>query len=620
MSETSAPGTPIRRILITRPIEDAEALIRLMRERDIETALDPIVRIVPVELAAPDLAGVQALLFTSSNGVRRFAGLTPERGLPVFAVGDATANAARAAGFQTVESAGGDGHDLMALAAERLDPAKGRLLHPSGEAVAGDLAGDLRAKGFTVDRLVLYRADPVKSFSNHTVNALGGGLIDAVMLFSPRHAKIFTDLVKKAKLTKAMGQVVAICLSPAVAEAAALPFKEKRVAAKPDQASLIALLPHHPSEPVVQAASGMAASGPTTPSDAPVPQADPAPRRGGASIGTALAASAATLVLAGLVLGLTRSQWAPLLAAPADPILAARVDRLEQSLAALPAAAPAPAASSAPAADGSLAPRLDALEHRLGELATAQPTQSAAPAAPAVSEAALQALRDRLDQLDQRLRGAADAATLAALAERTGRMSEQVATWQDRIAKAEQSARQGATDAARRAAQAVAAADLSDAVRSGQAYVDQLRATELLAGADTKLKAALDALRPAAEAGVASLEILKRDFLAAARAAANADFVGGETGWWGKVKGALADLVTVRRTDATRTSDDLDARIARAQARLDFGDLAGALKEIAGIPGFEAWQARAEARIQAERAVSAVTEQALTAVSQGGNG
>ena len=69
------------------------------------------------------------MLFTSSNGVRAFAELSPRRDLPAFAVGDATAAAALAAGFTQFKSAGGDVRDLARLVASSLKPADGLLFH-----------------------------------------------------------------------------------------------------------------------------------------------------------------------------------------------------------------------------------------------------------------------------------------------------------------------------------------------------------------------------------------------------------------------------------------------------------------------------------------------------------
>ncbi len=95
------------RIWITRAEPGAQLTAERLRALGHEPGVPPLMEGQPVG-EPPDLAGVGALAFTSRNGVRAFAALSSERSLPVFAVGDATASAAREAGFQDVSSAGGD--------------------------------------------------------------------------------------------------------------------------------------------------------------------------------------------------------------------------------------------------------------------------------------------------------------------------------------------------------------------------------------------------------------------------------------------------------------------------------------------------------------------------------
>ncbi len=118
--------------------------------------------------------------------------------MQLFAVGEATAARARAEGFADVHSAGGAVGDLVALVSERLRPEAGRLLHVAGSLVAGDLAGELRARGFTVERAVLYEARPVGALTAATVRSLAAGIVDFALFFSPRTAAIFARLADQA--------------------------------------------------------------------------------------------------------------------------------------------------------------------------------------------------------------------------------------------------------------------------------------------------------------------------------------------------------------------------------------------------------------------------------------
>ena len=88
------------RALITRPEEDAAPLAAALIQRGIETSIESLLSIRTLPEAEIDLSGVQAMLFTSANGVRAFAELAAAKGLagwrelPVLAVGDATARTA----------------------------------------------------------------------------------------------------------------------------------------------------------------------------------------------------------------------------------------------------------------------------------------------------------------------------------------------------------------------------------------------------------------------------------------------------------------------------------------------------------------------------------------------
>lgn len=228
------------RALVTRPHAEAAELAAALERRGIEAVIEPLIAIRPLDLPAPSLAGVQAVLCTSANGVRALAAAVAERSVPVFAVGDATAARARAEGFAWVESAHGDVGELARLVRRRLDPAKGRLLHVAGTRVAGDLAGELRGAGFSVERAVMYEAQAATALDAATAAALSDGGIDFALFFSPRTSAIFARLVIAAGIAARLGRVVALSISPAAdAGLVRLGFRERIVAAAPTQAALL---------------------------------------------------------------------------------------------------------------------------------------------------------------------------------------------------------------------------------------------------------------------------------------------------------------------------------------------------------------------------------------------
>lgn len=231
------------RALITRPQEDAEGVARELRRRGFEVMIEPLLGIATLPRATLDLAGVQAILATSANGVRALAAATPDRGLPVLAVGDASARCARDLGFTRVESAGGDADSLVALVKRRLDPRDGTLIHAAGTAVAGDISGALLRDGYQVRREVLYEARTAECLSRDLALGLSDSSIDIALFFSPRTAATFVTLARRAGVESGCSAVVAYCLSRAVAETlGGLGWRNVRVAGRPDQASLLAAI------------------------------------------------------------------------------------------------------------------------------------------------------------------------------------------------------------------------------------------------------------------------------------------------------------------------------------------------------------------------------------------
>jgi uroporphyrinogen-III synthase len=229
------------RALVTRPRAEAESLAEALAARGIDAIIEPLLEIHYRNEPAPDLAGVQAILCTSANGVRALARLSHKRAVPLFAVGEASAARARDAGFTRVESAGGSLADLASLARDRLHPDEGRLLHVAGSDMAGDLAGALRADGFAVDRAVLYEARPATGLGPACVRALNEGIVDFALFFSPRTAAIFVRLADRAGVAEALGSVTAISISAAAdAALATLRFRERHIAERPDQPRLLA--------------------------------------------------------------------------------------------------------------------------------------------------------------------------------------------------------------------------------------------------------------------------------------------------------------------------------------------------------------------------------------------
>lgn len=229
-----------QRIWITRAQPGADVTAERVRAMGHDAVVAPLLAVRVLPDVSVDLRGVAALAFTSANGVRAFADASGERSLKVFAVGAATAQAARAAGFKSVLSADGDVEALAEGIAARRGELRGAVLHPGALEPAGDLAGALEKQGVEARRLILYETAPV-DLGDAQAEALGRS--DAVLLHSPRAAQVLAKLLKAhpAPELRALG------LSKAVVK----PLARTRMAAKvfppfPLESALLNLIDRRP--------------------------------------------------------------------------------------------------------------------------------------------------------------------------------------------------------------------------------------------------------------------------------------------------------------------------------------------------------------------------------------
>jgi uroporphyrinogen-III synthase len=551
------------RLLVTRPLDDAQALADRLAERGHDATIEPLLTIAP-DLRAPlPLDGVRGLVFTSANGVRAFALRSPRRDLPVFAVGAATAAAAREAGFAAVASAEGDVAALEELIAARASPADGPLLHVAGAVVAGDLAGRLAARGYDLRRATLYAAEPATRLSAAARAALEGGRLDGAMLFSPRTAEIFVALTAEPSLRAAVGGLTLFALSRAVADAAA-PAGWRRivVAARPDEAALLDLVD-------AEAAGDAATKEQGTMAVQDQAGTQDAATRATASWPVLLVGLVAVVALALDLYTLAGAPRREAVRRDSETAAGLRFERLERDVAALAALRQDRDAA---------AQRAGRLEARLGE-----------------QDARLAALAGRIEAIDRELRAEiaraaappsppgpppapsaapSDPAPLAALAEDLQRLRDEFA-----------------------------------ALRAIPPAPPPAIAAPPPAAAGEP-PAALRRVEAAAAAAPPDLATLRADFarrapqaLRAARRGAPADGA-----WWTALAERAAALVAIRRVGEV-PGEDVEALLARAEQRLAAGDLAAALDVLRALPPGAAeamapWLAAARARLELDAALA----------------
>src|ERR1039458_7525821 len=165
-------------VLVARPHPDDEATASALRAKGFEVLQAPMLRFEPVAFHDDEDARYGAVIVTSANALR---GLSPHLAgsrllkLPLFAVGEHTASAARSIGFENVISANGDATSLRdgvlaSVKAKELKKAS-TLLYFAGADLARDLAGELGERGFNVVTHTTYRMIALSSLPREVCDA-----------------------------------------------------------------------------------------------------------------------------------------------------------------------------------------------------------------------------------------------------------------------------------------------------------------------------------------------------------------------------------------------------------------------------------------------------------------
>jgi uroporphyrinogen-III synthase len=211
-------------ILVTRPQPDNAATVAALRAKGLDVLPAPILRFEPIGFQDDPDARYGAVIVTSANALRAAEGQPAMIGLkqlPLFAVGERTAEAAREAGFNNVISADGDATALRELMMASVRGKKLKkidtLLYLAGADLARDLAGELGERGFDVVTQTTYRMVPIVSLPRDVCDAFAASGIEAVLHYSRRSARAFLDAARAGGVEISALAIPQCCLSEAIA-------------------------------------------------------------------------------------------------------------------------------------------------------------------------------------------------------------------------------------------------------------------------------------------------------------------------------------------------------------------------------------------------------------------
>ncbi|MFS8183116.1 uroporphyrinogen-III synthase [Pseudovibrio denitrificans] len=230
------------KILVTRPQPQADKTAQKLVAMGHEVIVEPMLSFQPLTVNGDVAGDAKAIAVTSAKAVEAlvFNGLVDKlQHLPLYSVGEATAKAAEASGFQKIICADGDVDSLGRLIAERNQD--GPVFYPAAVDRSGDLAGQLEQQGIACRMVEVYQMAAATGFSGKTRDLIEAGTLDCALFYSPRTIQIFLSISNLEKTTVFLNSMKALCVSKRVAEQASS-FGEVFTAKTPSEDGLFELL------------------------------------------------------------------------------------------------------------------------------------------------------------------------------------------------------------------------------------------------------------------------------------------------------------------------------------------------------------------------------------------
>jgi len=215
----------VKPCIIVRPEPGNQATAEAARALGLSVIAAPLYSIIPVEFNIDLSISYDAILITSSNSIRTSLPVLKQlTHLPLLAVGKASAQAARKAGFETIITGDADG---QALGTQAVKLGFRHVLH-----LVGDPYKPVRVEGLTCDERTAYRETELPLPPKLEV-ALQSPCV--ILAHSPRAAR------RLSELAGAKGASSLSALSGQVAEAAGEGWKHLLWPERPSADAMLGL-------------------------------------------------------------------------------------------------------------------------------------------------------------------------------------------------------------------------------------------------------------------------------------------------------------------------------------------------------------------------------------------
>jgi uroporphyrinogen-III synthase len=199
-------------ILLTRPIEDSHEMILKFQSLDHEVSHLPLIDIERIKHKSLDYSKFSGVIFTSSNAIKFLDLKNINKKVICFCVGSVTEKKARSFGFQNVFAADGNIDNLKELILLNFNSSEGKLLYVSGEIIASNLDQDLISSGYVIERVINYRANPIKKYNEDFIEKLKLKMPEIVYVYSQNSAINFLKVIKDYRLEAMWMNTNLMCL------------------------------------------------------------------------------------------------------------------------------------------------------------------------------------------------------------------------------------------------------------------------------------------------------------------------------------------------------------------------------------------------------------------------
>ena len=199
-------------ILLTRPLEDCSEMIIKFQSLGHQVSHLPLLIVERIVYDKIDFTDYNGIIFTSTNAVK-FLNLNEiNKTIKCFCVGEATEKKARNSGFQNTITAGGSVSNLKELIIQNYNSSSGKLLYVSGEKISTNLDQQLLSEGYKIKRIINYKVNHNKNFSQQFVKELKNNLPDMVYIYSQNSAYSFLKFIKFHQLESLCKDTNLMCI------------------------------------------------------------------------------------------------------------------------------------------------------------------------------------------------------------------------------------------------------------------------------------------------------------------------------------------------------------------------------------------------------------------------